>query len=390
METSKNIIVAPDKFKGSLSSIEVAECIQRGLSNSPVSGWNIDLHPLADGGEGTVQAIVEAMEGEIRQTVVKGPLGKNVQAKWGWIPEHNDQDPIAVIEMSAASGLHLLSESEYDPLSTSTFGTGQLLLEAIENGAGTVIMGIGGSATVDGGLGMARALGYRVLDEAGEPVGTGNAALSDVATIDDFNVDSRLDSIDIRVACDVDNPLLGNRGSVHVYAPQKGASSDQLEAMEKGMENWSDVVSDYVGDDDLSEQQGAGAAGGLGFGLMGLCDASLESGADLVMDIAELNKKLRKADVLITGEGAIDDQTAHGKTPYAVATRASKQGVNQVIGLAGSLNQGYRECYDVFDLMLGLPVRPMKLEECLDEASELLEQRARDVGRILNMGTKVK
>ncbi|MFP4686719.1 MAG: glycerate kinase [bacterium] len=379
------IVIAPDKYKGCLSSPAVCAAIREGLQKSLTDDWRIKICPQADGGEGTVEAIVAAMDGELKKSKVKGPRGKKIEAGWGWIPAANNpgaNHPAAVIEMAAASGLALLKPEQQNPLLTTSYGTGQLIREAAQAGAGEILLGIGGSATVDGGLGIALALGFEVFDRLGDPVGEGGAALANVSEIRAENIPDCVKKLDIKVACDVTNPLLGSEGAARVYGPQKGADRDMVETLEKAMENWADVIESYSGSR-LRNTPGTGAAGGIGFCLMGLLDAELTSGAKLVVELTKLSHHLKNADVLITGEGALDDQTAYGKTPAVVADLGKKQQVELIIGIAGALLDGYRELYDRFDILLALPRRPLTLEESIEQAHQLLEDWGADIGRLL-------
>ncbi len=379
------IVIASDKYKGCLSSPEVCETIATGIGKNIPSDWSIEICPQADGGEGTVEAVVAALDGEIKTSRVKGPRGDNVEAKWGWIPAEKNpgsDKAAAVIEMAAASGLALIEESRQNPMLTTTYGTGEIIREAAREGAGEILLGIGGSATVDGGLGVVLALGFEVLNESGNPAGEGGQALCSAAKIRDKNVPDCVKNLEIKVACDVTNPLLGDEGAARVYGPQKGADEQMVEELEKGMGNWADVVENHSGRR-LRKEPGTGAAGGIGFALMGLLDASLTSGAELVVELTKLSRRLKDADVLITGEGALDEQTAYGKTPAVVADEANRQDVDLVIGLAGAMLPGYRRLYDKFDILIGLPRRPMSLEESMGQAKKMLADWGEDIGRII-------
>jgi len=382
MVDSKQIVVAPDKFKDSLSAPEVCSIIRSGLRDALDGDWRIETAPMADGGEGTVESLVEAMDGEIVASEVRGPRNAAVEARWGWIPGHGDRPDVAVIEMAQASGIELLEEDRKNPMKTTTFGTGELIENAVDRGANRVILGIGGSATVDGGVGAARALGFEVLDESGNEVEGGGGCLDRVSTIRDDRVSPAVKTCDIDIACDVDNPLLGENGAARVYGPQKGATPEMVETLESNLANWANVVEDYRGKS-FRDTEGTGAAGGLGFGLVGLLDAELTSGADLVMDVMDLNSTLRSADVLITGEGKIDRQTTHGKTPHAVAKRAREMDVTFTVGMAGTLGSGYEACFDPFDWLMALPVGPTTLEQSIEDAPEQLKRRSQDLANLL-------
>ncbi len=374
------LVIASDKYKGAASSPEVCSYLARGFKKI-AADWEIIELPQADGGEGTVDAVVNALGGEYRTDSVRGPRGNPVEARWGLIRRDNQPDA-AVIEMAAASGLALLKPEEQDPFQTSTYGTGQLLKKASQAGAQEILLGIGGSATVDGGLGAALALGYQLKDSRGQTVQPAGASLKNVTTIDDSQVEQTIKQLQIEIACDVTNPLLGDQGAAKIYGPQKGASPEQVPQLEENMENWANLVEDFAGKK-LRNRPGAGAAGGLGFGLMGLLGAELTGGAELVAGLTGLNSATKKADLLITGEGKMDGQTAFGKTPQVVAEIAQANNVKIIIGLAGAQGEGYRELYESFDLLIGLPRRPMSLEESIKETEKNLVDWGEDLARLL-------
>ncbi len=377
----RKLVVASDKYKGCLSSPEVCSALAGGFQQVAGNNWKVITAPQADGGEGTVDALVTSLDGQYRTTKVEGPRGDKVEATWGLVNQPN-QPLTAIIEMAAASGLALLEPDQQNPLHTSTYGTGQIIREAAREGAKQILLGIGGSATVDGGLGVALALGFKVLDNTGKPVGKAGKNLQSVSEIDDHSVQEEVKQLDLKIACDVDNPLLGEEGAAQVYGPQKGAPAQMVPRLEKGLKNWAGVVEHYAGRK-LREAPGTGAAGGLGFGLMGLLDAKLTGGAELVADLTGLNSALNNADVLITGEGTMDAQTAYGKTPQVVAERGRKQDVKLIIGIAGAQDEGYRELYPTFDLLLGLPRKPITLEESLNQTREALQNWGADLGRLV-------
>ncbi len=377
---TRKVVVASDKYKGCARSPEVCEQLKRGVK-SIAEGWEVVSLPQADGGEGTVEALVQALDGEFVKTEVRGPRGEPVTARWGYL-SRSEREDAAVIEMAAASGLALLEADQQDPFKTSTYGTGTLIKRAAERGAKQVLLGIGGSATVDGGLGAALGLGFEVKDQAGEPVEAAGGELARAAEISDREVASEVKELQIKVACDVTNPLLGSEGAAAVYGPQKGAAEEEIPQLEENLARWAGLVEDYAGRE-LREQPGTGAAGGLGFGLMGLLGAQLTGGAELVADLTGLNSELKNADILITGEGAMDAQTAFGKTPQVVAERGREAGVDFVVGVAGAQGEGYRELYDSFDLLVGLPRRPMTLEESMENTAVALNNWGADIARIL-------
>jgi glycerate 2-kinase len=341
------IVIAPDKFKGSLSAVEVARAMARGVKIFDES-IETDECPMADGGEGTVDAIAAAAGALIREKRVRGPLeGQSVTAKWAML-EHGiaagssglarADVRTAVIEMAQASGFSLVPPGRRDPFLTTTYGTGELILDALEAGCGQIIVGIGGSGTVDGGTGMAAALGYRFLDEGGVPLEGRGGTLRRIARIDPAGRDPRIDSVSFLVACDVDNPLVGPHGAARVFGPQKGATPEAVRELDKGLENIGTLMREDLGLD-VFDLAGGGAAGGLGAGLAAFCGAGIESGVELVSQVVGLEGLIEKADLVLTGEGSYDDQTARGKTPAGVALIAGKHNVPTVI-LAGGIGPG--------------------------------------------------
>ncbi len=337
------IILAPDKFKGNMTSPEVCAILQDAFLSVMPSAQVISL-PMADGGEGTVDAVVAANQGELRRVEVTGPLGEKVQAGFGLYNENRS----AVLEMSSASGLALLDPSRLDPLSATTYGTGELIRAALDCGVRELTIGIGGSATVDGGAGMAQALGYRLLDKAGRELPSGAKHLKDLASIDASGADRRLFETRIRVACDVTNPLLGPNGAAAVYGPQKGADTpEKIEELEKGLTVLADLwlLNSYL---ESVDRPGDGAAGGLGAGLRAFCKATPTSGARLVMSMLELEKHLAGANLLVTGEGCTDSQTESGKLCAEIAA-ASKEHNVPVLLLSGALKgdpKGFNRTFD--------------------------------------------
>lgn len=333
------IVVAPDKYKGSLSSVEAAAAMAEGIKLIYPDA-QVDLCPMADGGEGTVEAIAQATGAEIRERRVRGPLdGQEVLAAWAFLDEGKaanlngqpgSSGPLGVVEMAQASGYSLVPEGSRDPMATTTYGTGELMLEALDAGCSSMIVGIGGSATVDGGTGMAIALGYRFLDAEGRELPGVGGSLRDIRTIDASAVDGRIERTRIVVASDVTSPLVGPRGAAAVFGPQKGASAEQVAELDAGLANLGALMRDQLGKD-VMEMQGAGAAGGLGAGLMAFCGASVASGVDLVAGACGLPTLVEGADLVLTGEGSYDSQTSSGKTPAGVAAIARDAGVPAII-----------------------------------------------------------
>ncbi len=361
------ITVAPDSLKESLSAPEAARAIVEGVRRGCPEAATVSV-PMADGGEGTTVAVVEATGGSYRSAEVAGPRGKPVEATWGMCGDGRT----AVVEMAQASGLELLPPDRRNPELTSTYGTGQLILAALEEGARKVIVGIGGSATVDGGTGVAAALGVRFLDADGalvaEPRG-GN--LPDIHRIDTAGLDPRAREAEFEVASDVTNPLLGPNGAARVYAPQKGATPEQVQRLESGLAALRDAVKRSLGVE-AADRPGAGAAGGLGFGLAVFLNARLRSGAQTVMEAVRLSEKMSGSDLVITAEGRADGQSASGKAPACVAAEAHQQGI-PVAMLAGSVGQGWEKLLDMgVSALFPIPDRPMEMEEATARAALLL------------------
>ena len=327
------MVVAPQSFKGSADAVAVASAIARGVRR----GWpdaRVEEIPLADGGEGTVRALIRATKGTLRITRAHDPLLREIEAEWGILGDGTT----AVVEMAAASGLPLLRPEERDPRVTSTIGTGELILAAATSGAHRLVVGIGGSATNDGGAGMARAFGYRFLDRDGRQIGEGGAALARLARIDG-QTDPRLIRVRIEVACDVRNVLLGPEGASAIYGPQKGATPDMVRELDAALARYADVVERFIGRR-IRDVPGAGAAGGLGAGLLAFLDARLVSGAELVLGALAFATRIAGADLVITGEGRIDRQSGFGKLTGAVVEAARRAHV-PVAAVAGSLGPGH-------------------------------------------------
>ncbi len=325
------IIIAPDSFKGSLTAAEVAASIERGVKRVLPQAETIPV-PLADGGEGTVDALVSATGGRLVTKEVTGPLGERVKASYGLLGDGET----AVIEMAAASGLPLVPLEKRNPMLTTTYGTGELILAALDEGCRRIIIGIGGSATNDGGAGMAQALGVKLLDEEGLDIPYGAAGLARLDRIDISSLDRRLAQVEVLVACDVDNPLTGPRGAARVYGPQKGADPQMVEELDQILERFAAIILRDLGKD-VKDIPGAGAAGGLGAGLMAFLNGRLAPGVELVLAAVKLEERIQKgADLVITGEGAINEQTVYGKTPIGVAKLAKRYHL-PVIAIAGSI-----------------------------------------------------
>ena len=371
------IVICPDSFKGSLSSVEAADAIARGIRMGVGGDIEIVQIPIADGGEGTADTLVRATGGEIRKLRVHDPLIRETDAFFGILGDGRT----AVIEMAAASGLYLLSENERNPLITSTVGTGELLLAAVEAGVEKIVIGIGGSATNDGGTGAMSALGVKFLDKSGNILPQGGAALADLDRIDMSEFKFPLDKIAVEVACDVTNPLCGPTGASAVFGPQKGASPEMVTKLDLALANYSQVMKRDLGKD-VALMPGAGAAGGLGAGLAAFLDAKLRSGIDMVLDAAGFDEAISNADLVITGEGKIDEQTAYGKTIGGVLKRAAKLNI-PVVAIAGSIAGNIQPLYDagltaVFSIALG----PMSLDYAMNNAERLIKSVSANIARL--------
>lgn len=353
------IVIAIDSLKGSLTSIEAGNAIKEGILRvSP--GEDIVIRPLADGGEGTTVALVEGMGGELKTIEVVGPVQSKVKAHYGII---KSQD-LAVIEMAEAAGLPLVPEGSRNPLYTTTYGVGEMIRACTEDGVRKFIIGIGGSATNDAGIGMLMALGYKFFDANGKEVEQGGVGLSQIARVDDTDRLKVLDECTFKIACDVNNPLYGENGAAYIYAPQKGATPEIVKQLDEGLRSFAKVVATYKGSD-YAINPGAGAAGGLGFAFEAFLKGKLESGIDIIMEETKLEDSIKEAQLVFTGEGRIDEQTAMGKGPMGVAKLAKKYNI-PAIGVAGCIGKGAEKCNDKgMDAYFAIVNRSMSLEEAI-------------------------
>ena len=324
------VVLAPNAFKGSLAAASAARVMAEGVLKACPQAEAIAV-PFADGGDGLSDIILDALKGQAKFVSASDPLGRTVPSSFCWVPDRD----MAAIEMAKASGLALLAAEELNPLQTTTYGTGELIRAALDLGVSRIVVGIGGSATNDGGIGMAAALGARFLDAAGKEVRPVGKALKNIAAIDMSGLDPRIGRTHIEVICDVDNPLVGENGAAHVYAPQKGANPDQVKELDAGLENLAAVISKCLAKE-VCWLPGAGAAGGLGAGLFAFLGAKLRSGVEVMLDLVGLEEKIRDADLVLTAEGRLDEQIAYGKGPAGVAACARKQGVPCIV-VAGSI-----------------------------------------------------
>lgn len=374
------VVVAPDSFKGSLSAVEVASAL--------ATGWRryrpddiIEQVPVADGGEGTVAVLVDAWGGRFVETEVLDPLGRSVRARMGISADGKT----AVIETAAASGLALLSPKERNPLTTTSYGTGQLIVKALDLGARRIIVGLGGSGTNDGGAGMAQALGVRFLDDADRPLPPGGGSLARLARIDMSGLDERVANTEFIAAADVDNPLLGEQGASKVFGPQKGAGPQQVDFLEGALRRYALVLQRQLGSD-KANCPGAGAAGGLGFGLMVFCRAQVRSGAAFVLEAVRLAERVAAAHLVITGEGRIDGQSMYGKAPLAVARLARQHG-KPVVAVAGALGSDYELLYEHgVTAALSIASGPIRWRTSISQAKPLLIACGERIARLVQIG----
>jgi len=378
------IIVAPDSYKGSVSALGVANAMEKGiLAVFPEA--NVCKIPIADGGEGTVEAMVTATGGKIIVEHVMGPLGDTVEAFWGIMGDGKT----GVIEMAAASGLTLVPLESRDPLITTTYGTGQLIKAALDAGIRSIIIGIGGSATNDGGVGMGKALGIKFLDNQGQELPPGGGSLACLQQIDITGLDRRLCETTIMVACDVDNPLCGPRGASAVYGPQKGATPEMISQLDAALEKYAVIAQQATGKS-VMDYPGAGAAGGLGAGLLLFTNAQLRPGVDIVLEIMDFSNLVASSQLVITGEGRTDFQTAYGKAPVGVAKLAKQYNV-PVICLSGGLGTGADDVLDHgIDGLMSVTAQPITLEECMNKGAALIEAATARMCRLLKVGSLLK
>ena len=361
------LLISPQEFKGTLSAIQVATTITATLQDV-LPGVEVDLAPLADGGPGTVDALAAALGGEHRSDRVQGPLGRSVDARWAYLAAERT----AIIEMAAASGLTLLRPEERDPLRASTHGTGELIARALDEGCRRIVIGLGGSATNDGGAGAATALGVRFLDTSGAPLPSGGAALKRLARIDVSSRDVRLAGVELLAATDVHSPLLGPAGATFVFGPQKGADPPALATLETALSTLEATTRAQLGVD-VANLPGSGAAGGLGYGLAAFCGGRLTGGFEMIARVLELERRAGQAEVVVTGEGRLDSQTARGKGPWALAALARRLGKRTVL-FAGSVEDSLRREDTPFDEIHAVSPPGLSPEQLIAGARPLLRQ----------------
>ena len=373
------IVIAPDSFKESLTALEVANAIETGFKRIFPNAEYVKL-PMADGGEGTVQSLIDATQGRLIEAEVTAPLGNQVKSFFGL----SGDGKTAIIEMAAASGLHLVPMDKRNPCQTTSFGTGELIKQALDLGVQHIILGIGGSATNDGGAGMLQALGLRLLDKNGQSIGFGGVELSNLAEIQMANLDPRLQHVQIEVACDVNNPLCGERGATAIFGPQKGATPEMVKELDTALAHFAEIAERDCGKQ-IKEQPGAGAAGGMGGGLLLLPNVQLKAGVQIVLDNLKLAEQVKDADLVITGEGRMDAQSILGKTPNGVA-RTAKQFNKLVIAIVGCLREDYEVVYEhgidaVFPIIRNLGDLPT----ILNQGEQNLVSTAQNVARLLSL-----
>lgn len=371
------IVIAPDSFKESLTALEAAQAIEEGMKKV-LTDAEFVLVPMADGGEGTVQSVIDATGGSMKKLTVTGPLNEPIEASYGL----SGDGELAVIEMASSSGLDKVPFEKRNPMETTSFGFGELIKDALDNGVDEILLGLGGSATNDGGAGMIMSLGGRLLDKAGQQIPLGGKGLKELSAIDLSHLHPRLQEVTIRVACDVDNPLTGEQGASFIYGPQKGGTSEQLEELDKNLLHFAEIIKEQLGVD-IEDVPGAGAAGGLGAGIMAFLNGKLENGGELLVEMLRLDEKMKDADLVVTGEGGINHQTIYGKTPVAVSRVAKTYGI-MVIALAGSISEGYESVYgEGIHAVFSILNQPVTLEEALSKGHENLKQTAENVARVI-------
>ncbi len=376
------IIVAPDSFKGSLTALQAAEAMRRGAYAAD-SSVEVTMLPMADGGEGFVEAIVAAEHGSVIEVEATDPLGRRITSAIGLI----DGGETAVIEIAAASGLTLVREERRNPLISSTYGTGELIKAALDRGCKRIFVGLGGSATNDGGIGMAQALGYRFRNGEGKLIEVGGTGWHHVAKIEADERDPRLDRVEVIAACDVDAPLYGERGASAVFGPQKGATPEMVAQLDRILRKLAHCIERDLRTD-IHTLPGGGAAGGLGAAMVAFCGARLVPGIELVLDACKFEQKLDGADLVLTGEGNTDAQSAMGKTPVGVAKRAKRRNV-PVVCLSGGLGEGYAKVKEYgIDAIFSIMPRPAALPEAMEQAAAWLEEAAREVVALAMLGLK--
>jgi glycerate 2-kinase len=373
------IVIAPNAFKNSLNAAGVADAIKMGLEQSNLK-CTLQCFPVGDGGDGTAELLIKHLKGELISAEVHDPLGRKISSSFGLI----DEGGTAVIEMANASGLRLLQANELDPLHASSYGTGELMMEALNRGVDKIILCIGGSATVDGAVGLLQAVGFRFPDKNGEALAGIPESLVELDSIDFSRVDERIHHCKITVLCDVENKLLGSEGAANVFGPQKGAGANEVNKLEASLARLRDVVFQQTGKD-MGEAKHGGAAGGMAAGLAALLDVKLVNGIDYFLSVTNFDKALENADLVITGEGCIDIQTLQGKGPFGVAKKAKEKGI-RVIGVAGKVPlETLGALNEYFDVLLSINHEPMDLSLALLQTRSNLVRTGREIGKLLGL-----
>ncbi|MFJ8356701.1 glycerate kinase [Bacillus paramycoides] len=376
------VVIASDSYKESLKAMEVCEAIERGFAAVFPKAEYVKV-PIGDGGEGTVESLVDATRGRIISLNVTGPLGESIQAFYGMSKDKKT----AFIEMAAASGLQHVPIEKRNPLITTTKGTGELILHALDQGAKHIILGLGGSATNDGGAGMLSVLGVRFINGKGEVIEPSGGTLQFITTVDLSRIDSRLENIKIEAACDVDNPLVGPRGASFVFGRQKGANVEMMKELDENLKHYANILKQYVSFD-VSEMPGAGAAGGMGAAVVAVLKGKLRKGIEIVLDYTNFDKRIEGADLIVTGEGRIDEQTAYGKAPVGVAGRAKGLHI-PVIAIGGSVSPNYTTVYEKgIDAVFSTTASPMTLEEAYKVAEENIEMTAKNIAAVWKLASE--
>ncbi|EPJ5579168.1 glycerate 2-kinase [Citrobacter koseri] len=378
------IVIAPDSYKESLSATEVAQAIEKGFREIFPDAQYVSV-PVADGGEGTVEAMIAATQGSAHSTLVTGPLGEKVHASWGI----SGDGKTAFIEMAAASGLALVPPEKRNPLITTSRGTGELIIQALNSGVSNIIIGIGGSATNDGGVGMVQALGVKLCDASGTEIGYGGGSLNTLSTIDVSGIDPRIKNCAIRVACDVTNPLVGELGASRIFGPQKGANEALILELDRNLSHYADIIKKFL-HVDVKNVPGAGAAGGMGAALMAFLGAELKSGIEIVTQALNLEEHIHDCTLVVTGEGRIDSQSIHGKVPVGVASVAKKYH-KPVVGIAGSLGKDVSivHLYGI-DAVFSVLNCICTLEEAFRCSFDNIYQSSRNIAAVLSVGMQTE
>ncbi|USD67256.1 glycerate kinase [Vibrio sp. SCSIO 43136] len=376
------IVIAPDSFKESLSAKQVCQCVEAGFSQVFPDAQYVHL-PLADGGEGTVDVLMQGLDGNYQRQPVTNPMNESTEAQWALL----DDGKTALIEFAAASGLDLIEPEQRNPATATSYGTGELIKAALDHGVDKILLGLGGSATNDGGAGIVQALGGKLLDSDGNELAWGALPLSQLATLDLSEVHPRCSQVEFVLACDVNNPLIGENGASYIFGAQKGASQSLILQLDQALNQFGLIAEQQTGID-RRHQAGFGAAGGAALGLSLLFDINIKAGIEMVLDTLDADSVLKNADLLLTGEGQMDNQTLQGKTPFGIAQRAKAQGI-PVIGIAGSLGQEIDELYSVIDSSFGTVRSPQSLNQVLAEAGNNLTRTARNIAMTLQIGAQI-